>query len=184
MTCSSKDPRIAYSREQTSKMRLMKTGWFREDQCIVNSCKKDRSSLNQVLPSLISPSGTAAKEPPNQASKSNSQTIEKDPPKNKLVHSQVVAKVILLCGYPTDSTMVRYIDQQGLTELEHLTTIDVNEFKEFFTVDSFGNFEAKPLIKHLQVFEAFLLFYKRKRRESSSKTGNDIFFLMTKEEFH
>jgi hypothetical protein len=54
--------------------------------------------------------------------------------------------------------MARYIDQQGWTELEHVAMIDVKEVKDFFTVDPDGNFEAKPMMVHLRMFKAFLLF--------------------------
>jgi hypothetical protein len=58
-------------------------------------------------------------------------------------HTPMVAKIILLCDVPAGSIMVRYIDQQRRTELEHGTTIGVDEFKDFFTVHSDGFFEAK-----------------------------------------
>jgi hypothetical protein len=41
------------------------------------------------------------------------------------VHTLVIAKIILLCGFPEESTMVRYIDQQDWTELEDYTLIGV-----------------------------------------------------------
>jgi hypothetical protein len=33
------------------------------------------------------------------------------------VHKLVIAKIILFCGFPDDSTMVKYIDQQDWKEL-------------------------------------------------------------------
>jgi hypothetical protein len=48
-------------------------------------------------------------------------------------HTPVIAKIISLCGFPVDSTMVRYIDQQEWTELEHVTSIAVGEIKGFVT---------------------------------------------------
>jgi hypothetical protein len=35
----------------------------------------------------------------------------------------VIAEIILLCEFPEDSIMVRYIDQQEWKELEDVTTI-------------------------------------------------------------
>jgi hypothetical protein len=33
------------------------------------------------------------------------------------VHTLVILKIIYLCGFPADATMVRYIDQQGWSDL-------------------------------------------------------------------
>jgi hypothetical protein len=47
----------------------------------------------------------------------------------------IIAKIISLCGFTVEPTMVRYMDQQGWTELEHVTTIGVDEVNDFFTFE-------------------------------------------------
>jgi hypothetical protein len=98
-------------------------------------------------------------------------------------HTPVIAKIIALCGFPLDSTMVRYIDQQGWTELEHVTTIGVDEIKDFFTTRSDGNFDAKPMLVHLRMFKVFLLYYMRKGLELHTVLTEDDVMYMTKVEF-
>ena len=50
-----------------------------------------------------------------------------------IVRSRIVEFIIKLCKFPEDSTMVAYIDQQGWTELIHITTIGLDEVKDFHT---------------------------------------------------
>jgi hypothetical protein len=95
-----------------------------------------------------------------------------------------ISKIMLMCDFHDDSTMARYIDQQQWAELEHVAMIDVIEVKDFFTVDQDGNFEAKPMMVHLCMFKAFLLFYRQKRRESPFKMTEDNVLLITKGEFN
>jgi hypothetical protein len=99
-------------------------------------------------------------------------------------YTPVIAKIMLLCGICENSIMARYIYQQGWTELEHVAMIDVKEVKDFFTVDPDGNFEAKPMMVHLRMFKAFLLFYSRKRSESPLKITEEDMLLMPKGEFN
>jgi hypothetical protein len=73
---------------------------------------------------------------------------------------------IKLCKFPEDSTMVEYIDQQDWTELIHVTTIGLDEVKDFHTARGDGiTFAAKPKLIHLHLFKCFLLYYKRRCRE-------------------
>jgi hypothetical protein len=102
---------------------------------------------------------------------------------SRKVHTPVIAKIILLCGFPADSTMVRYIEQQGWTELKHATTIGVAEIKDFFTTRSNGTYDAKPMLVHLRMFKVFLLFYMRKGREFSTSLDEDDVLDITKAEF-
>jgi hypothetical protein len=80
--------------------------------------------------------------------------------------TDVIQHIIMLCGFGEDTIMVRYIDQQHWTDLFHVISIDVDEVKDFHTVRDDGiTFEAKPMLVHLRVFKAFLLYYKRRSRE-------------------
>jgi Reverse transcriptase (RNA-dependent DNA polymerase) len=102
-----------------------------------------------------------------------------------VVHTPVISKIIDMCDFPLDSTMVKFINQQGWTRLMHVTTIDVSEVKDFHTVRRDGNFEAKPMMIHLRMFKAFLLYYKRKCRELSTPLDDDdVAMLMSKTAFH
>jgi hypothetical protein len=81
---------------------------------------------------------------------------------NEIVFTPVIAKIVALCGLPAYSTMVKFIEQQEWSELGHVTYIGVNEVKDFHTVRNDGNYEAKPMMFHLRMFKAFLMFYTRK----------------------
>ena len=99
-------------------------------------------------------------------------------------HTPVIAKIIWLCDFPSDSTMVRFIDQQQWTKLFHVTAIGLDEVKDFYTVRSDGNFEAKPMMIHLRMFKCFLLYYKRKSREFVSTLTEDDVLDMSRSELY
>jgi hypothetical protein len=75
-----------------------------------------------------------------------------------IVRSPIIAYIIKLCKFPEDSTMVEYIDQQCWTELIHVTTIGLDEVKDFHTVRDDGiTYSAKLMLIHLRLFKCFLL---------------------------
>ena len=99
--------------------------------------------------------------------------------------SPVVEHMLYLCDFPYDSTMVKFIRQQQWMKLEHLTTIGIDEIKDFFTVKDDGmTYEAKPLMIHLRFFKCFLLYHKRKSREMSSTLDEDDVLEITRTEFY
>jgi hypothetical protein len=99
--------------------------------------------------------------------------------------TKVIAKIIWLCDFPEDSSMVKFIKQQNWTKLFHVTTIGIDEVKDFFTVRSDGNYEAKPMMIHLRMFKCFLLYYKRKCRDLVSTLGEDyVIEIMTRSSFY
>jgi hypothetical protein len=102
---------------------------------------------------------------------------------NGKVYTHVIAKIIWLCDFPMDSIMLRSIEQQGLEELEDIAIIGVDEVNDFFTVDSDGFFEAKPMQVHLRKFKAFLLYFKRKGQELLTTLKEDDILDMKKTEF-
>ena len=72
--------------------------------------------------------------------------------KGVVKHTPIIAHIISVCGFPEDAAMVQYINQEGWERLEDVTTIDVNEVKDFYTVHADGfTFEASPVI-YLQRF--------------------------------
>jgi hypothetical protein len=71
----------------------------------------------------------------------------------------------------------------GWTSLEYITLIGVKEVKYFFTVHPDGSFKAKPMIVHLRMFKAFILFYTQKivyAKSTQVLSQNDV-LLMTKQ---
>ena len=99
--------------------------------------------------------------------------------------TKVIAKIIWLCDFPEDSSMVKFIKQQNWTKLFHVTTIGIEEIKDFFTVRSDGNYEAKPMMIHLRMFKCFLLYYKRKCRDLVSTLGEDyVIEIMARSSFY
>ena len=96
----------------------------------------------------------------------------------------IIDFIIKLCKFPEDSTMVEYIDQQGWTELIHVTTIGVNEVKDFHTVRGDGiTFAAKPMLIHLRLFKCFLLYYKRRCRELYTTLSEEDVMYFTRTHF-
>jgi hypothetical protein len=92
-------------------------------------------------------------------------TTNDDNSNSVTVHSPVIEKIMLLCGFSADSTMARYIEQQQWTELHHVLTISRDEIKEFKTFRDDGSFEARPMQIHLCMFKAFLLYCQRKEHD-------------------
>jgi hypothetical protein len=99
------------------------------------------------------------------------------------VHTLDISKIISLCGFSADSTMAKYIDQQGWSELKHVAMIDVDEVKDFFIVRNDGNYKAKPILIHLQMFKAFLLYFNQKARETYSAMTEEDVLDMSKDAF-
>ena len=99
-------------------------------------------------------------------------------------HTPVIAKIIELCDFPEDSTMVKFIEQQNWTMLVHATSILLDEIKDFHTKRRDGSYEATPMQIHLRMFKCFLLYYKRKGRELSSNLHEDDVMDMRKTDFH
>jgi hypothetical protein len=87
----------------------------------------------------------------------------------------IINFITAFCKFLDDSTMlVKYIDQQGWTELIHVTTISLDETMDFHTVKDDGFlYEAKPMLVHLCMFKYFLLYYKRRSCELCSTLLED-----------
>jgi hypothetical protein len=102
--------------------------------------------------------------------------------------TRIIHFIIEWLKLPEDSTMVKYFDQQGWTELVHVTTLGIEEFKDFCTVKDDGfTFEAQPMWVHIQLWKGFLLFYWRKCKEFSTTLSTDDVinaFSFTCEQFH
>jgi hypothetical protein len=88
-------------------------------------------------------------------------------------HRPVIKNIISLCDIPDDTVMVEFINQQKWTKLFHVTTIGIDEVKDFYTTLRDGYFEAKPMMVHIRMFKCFLLFYKHKSHDRSSILTED-----------
>jgi hypothetical protein len=44
--------------------------------------------------------------------------------------AKVIEHIIGLCGFPQDSTMVEYMDQQQWEKLDHIVTVELEDFKD------------------------------------------------------
>jgi hypothetical protein len=85
-------------------------------------------------------------------------------PEDKWVHTEIIQHIIDMCGFSADSLMVRYMDQQQWSELEHVVMTKLDEIKDFKTYhdDGFTICDGGPMIIHQKKLQAFLLFYKWK----------------------
>jgi hypothetical protein len=70
----------------------------------------------------------------------------------------------MLCGFSEDSIMVKVIKQQGWTDLEHVTTITFDEFKNLCSLRDDGMYLGCPILLHIGTLKAFLNHYKRRSR--------------------
>jgi hypothetical protein len=113
--------------------------------------------------------------PPVTTNDDNSNSLE--------VHSPVIEKIMLFCGFSADSTVTRYIEQKQWTVLHHVLTISLDEIKEFKTFRDDGSFEARPMKIHLRIFKAFLLYCKRKEDDWSTPISEEDVMDMDKDCF-
>ena len=96
----------------------------------------------------------------------------------------VIQHIIDLCEFPLDSTMVKFIKQQGWTRLFHVTSIGLDEIRDFQTVTNDGRHESRPMMIHLRMFKCFLLFYKRKFHDLVGTLGEeDVLLMITQDQF-
>jgi hypothetical protein len=80
-----------------------------------------------------------------------------------LTRTSIIDHVNNLWNFPADSTMVKFINQQQWSTLEHVVSVGFDEVGEFFTVRDDGTtFEDTPMLIHLQRFKVFLLYYPSK----------------------
>jgi hypothetical protein len=95
----------------------------------------------------------------------------------------IIDQVIKLCDFPSDSIMIKYIDQQLWSQLVHIVTVGLEEVDEFYTVrDDDITFESTPMLIHLRRFKAFLLYYKSKTSWGDGLTEDDL-MLWTPKDF-
>jgi hypothetical protein len=96
-------------------------------------------------------------------------------------HIAIIDQVIKLCDFPSDSILVKYIDQQQWSQLVHI--VGLEEVDEFYTVRDDGiTFESTRMLVHLRRFKVFLLCYKNKTCWGDSLTEDDV-MLWTPKDF-
>jgi hypothetical protein len=98
--------------------------------------------------------------------------------------AKVIEHIIDLCGFPQDSTMVEYMDQQQSDKLEHVVTVELEDFKDIYMVRSDGPTDkARPLKTHLCMLKCFLLWCKRHNHSFYCTTSEDDVLLLKKSAF-
>jgi hypothetical protein len=96
-------------------------------------------------------------------------------------YAKVIEHIIGLCGFPQDSTMVEYTDQQQREKLEHVVTVELEDFKDIHMVRSDGvTVKAQPLTSHLRMLKCFLLWFKQHNRSFYCTTSEDDVLLLKK----
>ena len=95
----------------------------------------------------------------------------------------VIKRIIYLCGFSEDSTMVKYIDQEQWTDLVLVSTLIIYDIKDFHKVRCDITYEASPLKTHCRILKCFLLFYKWRCSELSTTLDEDDVFCFTKTKF-
>jgi hypothetical protein len=91
----------------------------------------------------------------------------------------VIDYIIYLCGFPDDSNMVKLIRNKGWIDLSDVTMLSLDDTNDFEMV----NYKDQPMAHHARRFRGFLLYYRRKSRELSSKLDKDDVMMMTRTEF-
>jgi hypothetical protein len=98
--------------------------------------------------------------------------------------TKVIERIIELCGFPHDSTMVEYIDQQQWEKLEHVVTVEFEKFKDIHTVKSDGyTVKARPLKTQFRMLKGFLLWFKVHNHSFYCTTSEDDVLLLKKNTF-
>jgi hypothetical protein len=98
--------------------------------------------------------------------------------------TMIIRFIMELCGFSEDSTMVKVIDQQGWSEIHHITSMDIHEVKDLHAFKDNGLYEAKPLSMHLRMLQGFILYHRRRSRDLCSQLDEyDTMSLIEKESF-
>jgi hypothetical protein len=84
--------------------------------------------------------------------------------------------------FPADSIMVKFINQQQWSTLEHVVSVGFEEVGKFFTVRDYGiPFEDIPMSIHLRRFKAFQLCYRSKTCWGEGPTEDAVMCWMTQD---
>ena len=87
----------------------------------------------------------------------------------------IIDHVIRICDFPSDSVMVKFIDQQQWSMLEHIVSAGFDDVGELFMVRDDGiTFEDTPMLTHLRRFKAILLYYHSKICWGETPTEDDV----------
>jgi hypothetical protein len=78
--------------------------------------------------------------------------------------TKIILHIPMLCGFPEDSLMLEVIKQEGWTKLEDITLIAVDEVKDLRLLREDGMHLGCPMMVHICMLKAFLLYYKRRSR--------------------
>jgi hypothetical protein len=95
----------------------------------------------------------------------------------------VIDHIIDLCGFPSDSIMVKCIKEEGLTRLEDVVTLSLHDVNDFQIANDAG-YKVKPLAHHNRKLRGFLLYYSKKCRELSFILDTNDVMMISKKEFN
>jgi hypothetical protein len=66
--------------------------------------------------------------------------------------------------------MARFLIQQGWKKLEQVNAIEVGEVEDFTIFRDDGLVQAQPIMIHVWMLKAFLLYCQRKEREAQTRS--------------
>ena len=96
----------------------------------------------------------------------------------------VIDHIVDICGFASDSTMVKIIVQQQWSELSDVTMLTLDDIKDLVLTKDDGSFDAKPMTIHVRRLKGFLLYYNRKSKDDFFTTlSDDDVLAITKTEF-
>jgi hypothetical protein len=84
-------------------------------------------------------------------------------PEDTPPRTEIINHIIKICGFSSDSMMVKYIDQQQWLELAHVVMHGLEDSKGFEVFRDDGiTIAGKPMLIHQKLFQSFLLYYKQR----------------------
>jgi hypothetical protein len=93
----------------------------------------------------------------------------------------VIDHIIDLCGFPSDSIMIKYIKGEGWTDLGDVTSLSLHDVNDFQLAND-ASYKGKPLAVHVRRLRGFLLYYSKKCCELSFTLDKDDVMMISKKE--
>jgi ribosomal protein S24E len=82
-------------------------------------------------------------------------------PEDTPPRTEIINHIVKICGFSSDSLMVKYIDQQQWSELAQVVMHGLEDSKSFEVFrDDEITIDGKPMLIHQKLFQSFLLYYK------------------------
>jgi hypothetical protein len=87
--------------------------------------------------------------------------------------TKIIQHIIMFCGFLEDYLMVEVIKQDGWTKLLDITIIAVDEVKNLQLLRGDGMHLRCPMMVHIRMFKAFLLYYKHRSRDRTYRPDEE-----------